>query len=250
LQRCRHAAVAACRVQSSRLRGPRAISSAGRAPPRQGGGHWFEPSIAHRRNPVNCRVSVFTDHRDHPFKHLLCLTQSTQEPIPEDERCQRCLGVGYHPQMAVPPPPSVRQRPGLGAEDARSGALRGVAGAIRAPWTATVQRGSAPQWLPPAVLGRPGAGKRVMQRRSPHRYRRVADGARGKGGGASLDPGPADVPPRQVGLLHGVTGRKGAPATLVKGVCVRGRGSGEHFFGGASQTRPPARLRGERSAGV
>src|SRR5271166_4062909 len=26
---------------------PRAISSAGRAPPRQGGGHWFEPSIAH-----------------------------------------------------------------------------------------------------------------------------------------------------------------------------------------------------------
>ena len=27
---------------------PRAISSAGRAPPRQGGGHWFEPSIAHR----------------------------------------------------------------------------------------------------------------------------------------------------------------------------------------------------------
>ena len=27
----------------------RAISSAGRAPPRQGGGHWFEPSIAHRK---------------------------------------------------------------------------------------------------------------------------------------------------------------------------------------------------------
>jgi hypothetical protein len=29
---------------------PRAISSAGRAPPRQGGGHWFEPSIAHGRS--------------------------------------------------------------------------------------------------------------------------------------------------------------------------------------------------------
>ena len=29
----------------------RAISSAGRAPPRQGGGHWFEPSIAHLRKP-------------------------------------------------------------------------------------------------------------------------------------------------------------------------------------------------------
>ncbi len=32
---------------------PRAISSAGRAPPRQGGGHWFEPSIAHDRQPAN-----------------------------------------------------------------------------------------------------------------------------------------------------------------------------------------------------
>src|SRR3954454_16800376 len=30
-----------------RLTASRAISSAGRAPPRQGGGHWFEPSIAH-----------------------------------------------------------------------------------------------------------------------------------------------------------------------------------------------------------
>ncbi len=30
------------------LTASRAISSAGRAPPRQGGGHWFEPSIAHR----------------------------------------------------------------------------------------------------------------------------------------------------------------------------------------------------------
>ena len=29
------------------LAASRAISSAGRAPPRQGGGHWFEPSIAH-----------------------------------------------------------------------------------------------------------------------------------------------------------------------------------------------------------
>jgi hypothetical protein len=28
----------------------RAISSAGRAPSRQGGGHWFEPSIAHSRS--------------------------------------------------------------------------------------------------------------------------------------------------------------------------------------------------------
>ena len=35
---------------------PRAISSAGRAPPRQGGGHWFEPSIAHRIRPRVCGV--------------------------------------------------------------------------------------------------------------------------------------------------------------------------------------------------
>src|SRR3712207_8661684 len=32
------------------LRPPRAISSAGRAPARQAGGHWFEPSIAHSRS--------------------------------------------------------------------------------------------------------------------------------------------------------------------------------------------------------
>jgi hypothetical protein len=34
------------------LGSPRAISSAGRAPPRQGGGHWFEPSIAHREKAL------------------------------------------------------------------------------------------------------------------------------------------------------------------------------------------------------
>ena len=34
----------------------RAISSAGRAPPRQGGGHWFEPSIAHLREPLDARA--------------------------------------------------------------------------------------------------------------------------------------------------------------------------------------------------
>src|SRR5215212_10273544 len=40
------------RIPLLRLATSRAISSAGRAPPRQGGGHWFEPSIAHLpRNP-------------------------------------------------------------------------------------------------------------------------------------------------------------------------------------------------------
>jgi hypothetical protein len=44
------------------LADPRAISSAGRAPPRQGGGHWFEPSIAHRLRPCVYRaVRVFQD---------------------------------------------------------------------------------------------------------------------------------------------------------------------------------------------
>ena len=39
------------------LRPPRAISSAGRAPARQAGGHWFEPSIAHRKS---LRVAGFS----------------------------------------------------------------------------------------------------------------------------------------------------------------------------------------------
>ncbi len=37
----------------------RAISSAGRAPARQAGGHWFEPSIAHLETPANAGVSSF-----------------------------------------------------------------------------------------------------------------------------------------------------------------------------------------------
>ena len=40
------------RPLASLPRVPRAISSAGRAPPRQGGGHWFEPSIAHSAAPA------------------------------------------------------------------------------------------------------------------------------------------------------------------------------------------------------
>src|SRR4051812_49469800 len=49
---------------------PRAISSAGRAPPRQGGGHWFEPSIAHCERPASAG--------------LFCLwfeTSSTRSPV-------------------------------------------------------------------------------------------------------------------------------------------------------------------------
>ena len=51
-----------------RLPNSRAISSAGRAPPRQGGGHWFEPSIAHQKVRI-CGpfVSVVRDQFDPPL---------------------------------------------------------------------------------------------------------------------------------------------------------------------------------------
>ena len=40
----------------ARLARPRAVSSVGRAPARQAGGHWFEPSTAHSdKSPVNGR---------------------------------------------------------------------------------------------------------------------------------------------------------------------------------------------------
>src|SRR6516225_3808115 len=58
---------------------PRAISSAGRAPSRQGGGHWFEPSIAHHGNAREIgRFSlseasvVLTWYLRGPVQHALC----------------------------------------------------------------------------------------------------------------------------------------------------------------------------------
>ena len=53
-------AVRPCRVDRLGLV-PRAISSAGRAPPRQGGGHWFEPSIAHSRSGCKSLGSALGD---------------------------------------------------------------------------------------------------------------------------------------------------------------------------------------------
>ena len=50
------------RPLASLPRVPRAISSAGRAPSRQGGGHWFEPSIAHLRNRAT-RIANPPAHR-------------------------------------------------------------------------------------------------------------------------------------------------------------------------------------------
>src|SRR5690349_4321897 len=44
---------------------PGAISSAGRAPPRQGGGHWFEPSIAHSERSADAGLSPFCGRQRH-----------------------------------------------------------------------------------------------------------------------------------------------------------------------------------------
>src|SRR5918994_2073567 len=46
------------------LRPPRAISSAGRAPPRQGGGHWFEPSIAHQLTAFSTSAPILASSAD------------------------------------------------------------------------------------------------------------------------------------------------------------------------------------------
>ena len=53
LDRLVSVAHARSRIPLLRLATSRAISSAGRAPPRQGGGHWFEPSIAHLPEPAS-----------------------------------------------------------------------------------------------------------------------------------------------------------------------------------------------------
>ena len=46
----------------------RSCSSVGRAPPRQGGGRWFETSRDHHlHKPVNFDVSMFTGFSFHPF---------------------------------------------------------------------------------------------------------------------------------------------------------------------------------------
>src|SRR5207249_2802876 len=37
---------------------PWAVSSVGRAPARQAGGHWFEPSTAHKKRPANAGLLV------------------------------------------------------------------------------------------------------------------------------------------------------------------------------------------------
>ena len=51
------AAASRCQTNSAAtLPSPRAISSAGRAPARQAGGHWFEPSIAHLTKPPQPRA--------------------------------------------------------------------------------------------------------------------------------------------------------------------------------------------------
>jgi peptidoglycan-N-acetylglucosamine deacetylase len=46
--------------------GPRAVSSAGRAPALQAGGHWFEPSTAHIRRVPRTHISLTFDNGPEP----------------------------------------------------------------------------------------------------------------------------------------------------------------------------------------
>src|SRR5271156_5231237 len=62
---------------------PRAISSAGRAPPRQGGGHWFEPSIAHRRKAPHLRgFSLCRGRTVEGIRRLFSHILPTNRPVP------------------------------------------------------------------------------------------------------------------------------------------------------------------------
>ena len=74
-------AVAAARRAGARCydaRSSRAISSAGRAPARQAGGHWFEPSIAHSEAPVTTGVSCFLGA---PWYFDSCLRNDSRRPV-------------------------------------------------------------------------------------------------------------------------------------------------------------------------
>ena len=54
----------------ARLRTPRAVSSVGRAPARQAGGHWFEPSTAHLGSPAKWGFSSSRETRPRPTLNL------------------------------------------------------------------------------------------------------------------------------------------------------------------------------------
>src|SRR5215210_5115649 len=124
---------------------PRAISSAGRAPPRQGGGHWFEPSIAHLEAPLRWGLAFSGSHRL-PFPpqrkqlwlrresqpgeqavavevHIGLIDQSAGARQPRDAvDCERSLDSGH---LVVPEERrcgGVRENP----DDVESEARRGI----------------------------------------------------------------------------------------------------------------------------
>src|SRR4051795_4969039 len=73
-----------CRVNPARraatITNPRAVSSVGRAPARQAGGHWFEPSTAHHRKARSGGLFLLTSvaapgccQRRHGHRYPKCL---------------------------------------------------------------------------------------------------------------------------------------------------------------------------------
>ena len=79
--------------------GLRAISSAGRAPSRQGGGRWFEPSIAHYKSPA---IAGFFD----ALLAQMRLTASADTPSDSKRmfapECQRCGLVSWDQALKWP----------------------------------------------------------------------------------------------------------------------------------------------------
>ena len=64
------------KIEYSIAKNPRSLSSAGRAPPLQGGGHWFEPSSDHH---IFSQLSEFPNlSGDHS-------TVAPPDPIPNSE---------------------------------------------------------------------------------------------------------------------------------------------------------------------
>ena len=81
------------------LTASRAISSAGRAPPRQGGGHWFEPSIAHRTPRVaqDCRAPQLQCLRG---RRKPVQSRAASKPDANPNAGFRCVWILFHRENA------------------------------------------------------------------------------------------------------------------------------------------------------
>ena len=67
-------------LRSATLTAAGAVSSVGRAPARQAGGHWFEPSTAHKRKPRKSGVFSFSENLLKSGKQGLLVTTCEHEP--------------------------------------------------------------------------------------------------------------------------------------------------------------------------